>query len=224
MIPWERLDEAPVPGGQDTLRFFRRGDEFSIRVGGQELMNSRVYGSEDQLAELACKPLASRPAPCVLIGGLGMGYTLAAALRCLGPGAKVVQSELVPQVVTWNEGPLGAVAGRPLRDPRVVVLERDVGEVMAEHKGRYDAILLDVDNGPEGLTRAANDRLYARNGLAIARDALRKGGALWIWSAGQRNGFTSRLRRAGLRVQEHAVRARGKGRGARHILWEATPG
>ncbi|MGD8859114.1 MAG: hypothetical protein PVI30_03825 [Myxococcales bacterium] len=222
MIPWQFLGEAPVPGGADTLRFYRRGDEFSIRVGRQELMNSRVYGSEDALAELACKPLASARAPRVLIGGLGMGYTLAAALRTLGPGATVVQSELVPEVVEWNRGDLGAVAGHPLRDRRVVVIERDVGEVMAEHAGRYDAILLDVDNGPEGLTRARNDRLYVPRGLLVARDALRPGGALWVWSAGHRPGFTGRLRRAGFVVREHHVRSRGPRKGARHVLWEAT--
>ncbi|MDD9934794.1 MAG: hypothetical protein OXT09_14390 [Myxococcales bacterium] len=224
MIPWQMLDEAKVPGGTETLRFYRRGDEFSIRVGRQELMNSRVYGSEDALAELACQGLAAVRAPVVLIGGLGMGYTLAAALRTLGPGATVVQSELVPAVVRWNRGPLGEVAGNPLRDGRVKVLERDVGEVMREHSARYDAILLDVDNGPEGLTRKANDRLYVPEGLRVARGALRPGGALWVWSAGQRQGFSSRLGRAGFRVREHTIRARGRRKGARHILWEARPG
>ncbi|MDH5676537.1 MAG: hypothetical protein OEZ06_30745 [Myxococcales bacterium] len=221
MIPWKLLEEAPVPGGEDSLRLYQRGQEFSIRVGRQELMNSRVYGSEDALAELACAPLADSKHPEVLIGGLGMGYTLAAALRVLGPGARLVQSELVAAVVRWNRGPLGEVAGRPLQDARVVVVERDVGELMVAADGRYDAILLDVDNGPEGLSRAQNDRLYASAGLSDARRALKPGGAVWFWSAGDRPGFASRLRRARFEVREHRVRARGRRRGAHHLLWEA---
>jgi spermidine synthase len=221
MIPWQLLDEAPVPGGADTLRLYQRGDEFSIRVGPHELMNSRAHDSEEQLAELACKALEGTRAPRVLIGGIGMGFTLAAALRSLGPQATVVMSELVPAVVTWNRGPLGAVADHPLRDERVEVIECDVGELMRKQVGRYHAILLDVDNGPEGLTRKDNDALYAEQGLAIARKALTQGGALWVWSAGERPGFSARLRRVGFTVQAHALAERGKRKGARYTLWEA---
>ena len=220
MTPWKLLDEATVPGGEGTLRLYQRGDEFSIRAT-RELMNSRVHGSEDALAELGCEVLANHSAPRVLIGGLGMGYTLAAALRSLGSGARVVQSELVPAVVTWNRGPLGHIAGHPLRDPRVQLREQDVGEVMRAERGCFDAILLDVDNGPEGLTRKANDGLYSAAGLATAHGALRAGGALWVWSSGQRPSFTLRLRKAGFDVKEHGVRARGRSKGAHHTLWEA---
>jgi spermidine synthase len=224
MIPWQLLGEAPVPGGAETLRLSQRGAEFSIRVGPHELMNSRAHDSEDQLGELACQALEGMRAPCILIGGIGMGFTLAAALRSLGPQAKVVMSELVPAVVTWNRGPLGVVANYPLRDERVEVIERDVGELMREQPGCYHAILLDVDNGPEGLTRKDNDALYAEHGLEVAKNALTPGGALWVWSAGERPGFSARLRRVGFTVQAHALAERGKRKGARYTLWEARGG
>jgi spermidine synthase len=221
MIPWELLDEARVPGADNVLRLYRRGEEFSIRVDGRELMNSRAHASEDALAELSCRPLAERRSRRVLIGGLGMGFTLAAALRTLGRDAHVVQSEIVPAVVRWNAGPLAALSGHALADPRVEVIERDVAEVIDAGRARYDAILLDVDNGPESFTRKANGRLYARDGLRQAKAALRPGGALWIWSADRRDGFFAPLRRVGFEAFQHRVVARSGTRRPRHTLWEA---
>jgi spermidine synthase len=222
MIPWKLLDTADVPGGEGELRLYQRGEEFSIRIDGRELMNSRVYGSEDALAELSCAKVAARTRPRVLVGGLGVGYTLAAALRQLGADAEVVVAELSPAVVRWNRGPLSHVAGHPLRDPRVRVLEQDVGEAMRAAPGGYDAIMLDVDNGPEGLTRKQNDGLYGHAGLLVARVALRPRGVLAVWSAGGDRGFVRRLQRVGFEVEEVGVRARERTRGSRHTIWLAT--
>ncbi|MCC6207923.1 MAG: hypothetical protein IT488_07205 [Gammaproteobacteria bacterium] len=217
MIPWELLDSAPVPDG-GTLHLYRRGDEYSIRIGYNELMNSRTHGSEDRLAEAACARLAGRAR--VLIGGLGMGFTLAAALRILGADAAVTVAELVPAVVRWNRGPLGGCAGFPLHDARVGVHEGDVGGLLRSAAGAYDAILLDVDNGPAGLTQKANDWLYGAVGLNAARSALRPGGVLAVWSAAPDRKFHARLQQTGFEVEELRVRAHGK-RGARHIIWLA---
>ena len=203
---------------------YRRGDEFSIRVTRHgELMNSRVHGSEDALAALACARLAGRERRRLLIGGLGMGFTLAAALRELGPDAEVVVAELVPAVVAWNRGVLGASAGNPLHDTRVSVKEIDVARLLRSERNAFDAILLDVDNGPEGLTRNANDWLYSNAGLAAAFAALRPDGILAVWSAGGDSNFTDRLRRTGFEAEEIRVRAR-KSKGARHIIWLARRG
>jgi spermidine synthase len=221
MIPWELLGCAQVPGGGEELRLYKRGGEFSIRVNGRELMNSRTHGSEDALAELACAKIADRHRPRVLIGGLGMGYTTAAALRRLGTGAQVVVAELVPAVVEWNRGPLADLAGHPLKDARVTVREADVAQILkAEHRA-YDAILLDVDNGPEGLILKGNDWLYSPNGLNAAYAALTREGVLAIWSAGPDLAFTKRLRRAGFEANEVRVRARSGG-GGRHTIWLAV--
>lgn len=220
MIPWQSLGSAPVPDGGGTLSLHRRGDEFSIRIGHYELMNSRTHGSEDRLAEAACAAIAAVARPQVLIGGLGMGFTLAAALRALGAGAALTVAELVPAVVEWNRGPLGACAGDPLRDPRVGVHLGDVGECLRARTAVYDAVLLDVDNGPEGLTRAGNDRLYTAAGLRVAHGALRPGGVLAVWSAAPDRAFAARLRQAGFAVEELRVRAHGN-RGARHVIWLA---
>jgi spermidine synthase len=221
MIPWELLGCAQVPGGGEELRLYRRGGEFSIRVNGRELMNSRAHGSEDALAELACARIADRPCPRVLIGGLGMGYTTAAALRRLGTGAKVVVAELVPAVVEWNRGPLADLAGHPLQDARVTVREADVAQIIKAERRAYDAILLDVDNGPEGLILKGNDWLYSPNGLNATYAALARAGVLAIWSAGPDQAFTKRLRRAGFEVNEVRVRARSGG-GGRHTIWLAV--
>lgn len=221
MIPWILLDEAPVPDGRGELQLFQRGEEFSIRIVGRgELMNSRAHGSEDALAALACERLAERTHPRILIGGLGMGFTLAAALRELGPEAQVVVAELVPAVVAWNRGTLAALAGNPLQDPRVTVREMDVGKIMKAERKAFDAILLDVDNGPEGLTRDANDWLYGPVGVLAACEALRPNGILAVWSAGQDREFTDRLRQAGFETEEVRVRARGT-KGSRHLIWLA---
>jgi len=222
MIPWELLDSAQAPESGEELRLYRRGGEFSIRVGGRELMNSRTHGSEDALAELACARIAHRPCPRVLIGGLGMGYTTAAALHRLGADGQVVVAELVTAVVAWNRGPLADLAGRPLQDARVAVREADVAQILRTEQRAYDAVLLDVDNGPAGLTRKSNDWLYARAGLEAAHAALRAAGVLAVWSASPDRAFAKRLRRAGFEVTEVGVRARGPGRGGRHIIWLAV--
>lgn len=224
MVPWTPLDRASVPGSSSELVLYRRGDEFAIRVDGRALMNSRVYASEDEMAALACARIKTHRTPRVLVGGLGMGYTLATVLARLGARAEVVVAELVPSVVAWNEMYFGRFTGHPLRDRRVVIRKEDVGQVMRRGPGTYDAILLDVDNGPEGLTRKSNDRLYAEAGIAEATGALRPGGVLAVWSAGANRAFVTRLRRAGLEVDEVTVRSRGPRGGARHTLWFGTRG
>jgi spermidine synthase len=222
MIPWTHLDTAPVPGGGE-LRLMRRGGEFSIRLGGNELMNSRLFGSEEALARLAIERLGRRPRPQVLIGGLGMGFTLRAALAALGPEARVVIAELVPAVVAWARGPLAEIFAGSLEDPRVAVHEGDVGALIRSPPRPFDAILLDVDNGPEGLTVAANDSLYGHAGLGAAQAALRPGGVLAVWSAHPDQAFAARLRRIGFNVEEVRVRARAGGGGrSRHVIWLAT--
>ncbi|MBU1404900.1 MAG: hypothetical protein KKA71_05610 [Proteobacteria bacterium] len=222
MIPWELLDSAPVPGGGETLCLYRRGAEFSIRVDGNELMNSRVHGSEDALADLACARLADCPSPTVLIGGLGMGYTVAAALTRLGAQARIVVAELVPAVVAWNRGVFAGLAGHPLNDSRVSVREIDVARILQTEQQGYDAILLDVDNGPEGLTRSGNDWLYTRAGLTAAHGALKPSGILAVWSASPEPAFSRLLRQSGFTVEEITVRARGAQGGSRHMIWLAN--
>ncbi len=220
MIPWVRLAAAPAPGGAE-LRLMQRGVEFSITVGADELMNSRRGGSETALGEIACRELGDRAAPAVLIGGLGMGFTLRAALAALGPQAQVVVAELVPAVVAWARGPLAGVFDGSLDDPRVQVVEDDVASLIAAAAGAYDAILLDVDNGPDGLVRSANDRLYGAQGLGAARRALRPGGVLAVWSAARDPAFTRRLEAAGFAVREHVARSGRTNGGARHLIWIA---
>lgn len=221
MTPWILLDSAQVPGNGGELRLYQRGDEFSIKLEGRgELMNSRVHGSEDALAEHTCARLSDCEKPRLLIGGLGMGFTLAEALRHIGSQAQVVVAELVPEVVTWNRGPLGKFAGNPLEDLRVIVHEGDVARIIDAEQQAYDAILLDVDNGPEGLTRKENDRLYDIDGLNAAYAALRANGVLAVWSAGPDQKFQQRLRKTGFEVEEIRVRSRGA-KGARHIIWFA---
>ena len=221
MIPWTHLASAHVPGGGE-LRLKRRGDEFSIMLGRDELMNSRRSGSEAALAEVACERLAGRPEPAVLIGGLGMGFTLRAALGALGEGAAITVCELVPEIVAWARGPMGELFGGCLDDPRVTVVKGDVGDVIGAADGAYDAILLDVDNGPEGLVRSANDGLYTDAGLAAARAALRPGGLVAVWSSNRDEAFTARLKRAGFAVEEVTARAGARRRGARHVIWIAV--
>jgi len=221
MIPWQLLDSAQVPGENEDLRLYQRGEEFSIRVDGSELMNSRVHGSEDAMARLACARIASLPCPKVLIGGLGMGYTLAAVLNELGTESQVVMVELVPAVVAWNRGPLAALAGHPLDDDRVTVREVDVAQILQAEHLAYDAILLDVDNGPRGLTRKNNNWLYTRTGLDAAFAALRPTGVFAVWSASPDRGFAQVLCKVGFEVNEERVRARGPRRGGYHTIWIA---
>ena len=223
MIPWETLDTAAIPGGSETLRLKRRGTEFSIMLGTNELMNSRLSGSEEALARLTIERLTA-PAPRILIGGLGLGFTLRACLPLLSPAARVTVVELVPAVVAWARGPLAALHGNSLDDPRVTILEEDVGQTIRASKEQWDAILLDVDNGPEGLSRAGNDALYSASGLAAARAALAPGGVLSVWSAGPDRSFTRRLQASGLNTEEVAVRAGTTKRGARHVVWVGRKG
>jgi spermidine synthase len=222
MTPWTLLDRSEVPGKGEELKLYQRGTEFSIRSGYRELMNSRMHGSEEALAELACARIAGRRSPTILIGGLGMGYTLAAALRSLRGPAEIIVAELVPAVVRWNRGPLAGIAGHPLRDKRVTVREGDVGELLRAQENVWDAIVLDVDNGPEGMTRQENDWLYGLEGVRSAFRALRPGGVLTVWSATPEAAFTKRLRKSGFEVEEVRVRARGSRGGARHMIWLAT--
>jgi spermidine synthase len=221
VIPWEKIDRAKVPGHDDEIALFRRGTEYSIRTAGTELMNSRLHGSEDALAEISCRRLKRSTGHRILIGGLGMGFTLAAALDNLKPDARVTVSELIPAVVAWNREHLGHLAGSPLDDPRVSVEIEDVSETMMKKANAWDAILLDVDNGPDGLTRQANDQLYGESGLAIAFSALRSGGILSVWSSGEDPAFTRRLKQLGFRTETHTVRARKTGKGGRHTIWLA---
>jgi len=224
MIPWKQLASAKVPGEGGVLCLHQRGHEFSVRVDRAELMNSRAHGSEEALADLACTRIHNRPQARVLIGGLGMGFTLAAALKQLKPDAQLVVAELVPEVVAWNRTFLADLAGRPLDDPRVEVREQDVAEVLRSEKRAYDAVLLDVDNGPEGLTHEGNDWLYGRAGLASIKAALRPMSVLGVWSAKPDAGFRTGLAKAGFKVEEHTVKARGDRGGPRHTIWLAARG
>lgn len=200
----------------------RRGEEFSIMSGGIELMNSRMSNSEKVLASAACERLAGRPALRMLIGGLGMGFTLRAALADLPDQAQVVVAELIPAVVAWARGPMAHIFEGSLEDPRVSIEEADVGRLIGEANGAYDAILLDVDNGPGGLSREENDGLYSVEGLRAAAKALKPGGLLAVWSSGPSNEFAKRLRNTGYQVEEVRAHANRKGKGARHVIWIAT--
>lgn len=221
MIPWKLLDTARVPGGGE-LRLMRRGAEFSIKLDKNELMNNRLIGSEEALATFACEKIKDRARPRVLIGGLGMGFTLRAALKVLRPEAKVVVAEIVPAVIAWASGPMASVFGDCLSDPRVTVRETDVSDLIRSAKPVYDAILLDVDNGPEGLSRRANDSLYSAAGLRAAHAALAKDGVLAVWSSSPNAQFTERLRKGGFDAKEMKVRAVRAGKGSRHVIWIAT--
>ena len=222
MIRWTQLAAATVPDDGGELRLMQRGDEYSIMSGSIELMNSRVSGSEEALATLVSARLGDIPAPHVLIGGFGMGFTLRAALASLGPKARLTVAELVPAVVAWARGPMARLTADCLDDPRVRIVEGDVARLIGAAEGAYDAILLDVDNGPEGLSRPANDRLYDRAGLDAARRALRPGGILAVWSSSPSAPFYRRLRLAGFEVEEHRIRAVRNGGGARHMIWLAA--
>ena len=201
----------------------RRGHEFSIKLGVAELMTSRLFASEEALATLAAEKLKDRPKPRVLIGGLGMGFTLRAALGAFGVEARIVVAELIPAVVRWARGPMAELFGGCLDDPRVELVEADVATRIRAAKPRYDAILLDVDNGPEGMTQSANDGLYSLRGLAAARAALAPGGVLAVWSQGPDRAFAQRFEKAGFSVEDKRVRARGARGGSRHVIWLGVP-
>jgi spermidine synthase len=222
MKPRTLLAAAVIPDTTVEMRLYQSGDVFSIKVPGRgDLMNSRMTGSEKDLARLAFESIGERESPRVLIGGLGMGFTLAAALAMIGPSAEIVVAELVPEVVTWNRTLIGALAGQPLADPRSKIYVGDVGDLIRGEAGGFDAILLDVDNGPEALVRPANDWLYSRAGLQAARAALRPGGVLAVWSASPDRIFTKDLKQAGFDVREHIVHPHRAGKGPRHQIWIA---
>ncbi len=217
------LGTAPIPGQKGQLRLLQRNDEFTIKIAGVpgDLMNSRMHGSEDALATLACEHLVNSDNARVLIGGLGMGFTLAAALKTLKDNALVTVAELVPEVVEWNKGPLGSVAGYPVNDERTMVHVGDVGEVLRNNKASFDAIMLDVDNGPEGLTSKDNDWIYSDHGIKSAKAALRENGILAYWSASDDTAFSKKLQKIGLKVKAVTVRAHTAGKGAKHVIWLA---
>ena len=218
MTPRILIDTARIPGG-DEMSLFARGNDFMIVVDRNELMSTRMNGSEIALATLALERIAGVAAPRVLISGYGMGFTLRAVLGAVGTAAVVTVAELVPEIIAWARGPMAAVAAGCLDDPRVRLLAGDVADVIRE--GSFEAILLDVDNGPDGLVRAENDRLYAPRGLAAAKAALAPGGVLAVWSAGPDAKFVRRLKDAGFTVEEVAVKARSNGKGPRHVIWFA---
>jgi spermidine synthase len=220
VIPWTRLASTTVPDETGELRLMKRGAEFSVMLGEIELMNSRRTGSERALATIACKVIRDRPDAAVLIGGLGMGFTLRAALAELPADAHVIVVELVPEIVAWARGPMAELFGDCLDDPRVGVRIEDVGATIGRSRAAFDAILLDVDNGPEGLTQASNNRLYQARGLADAHRALCPKGILAVWASARHEGFSERLRRAGFEVEVVPVRAGG----VRDFITVATRG
>lgn len=221
MTPRIHLGTAHVPGGEQ-LDLYARGDDFMIVLDRNELMSTRMNGSEIALAEMTLDRLAGKPVPHILIGGYGMGFTLRAALAMMGPMARATVAELVPEIIAWARGPMAGVADGCLDDPRVQLIMGDVAEAIGAGANAYDAILLDVDNGPDGLTRAGNDGLYTQSGLQAAKRALKPGGILAVWSAGEDKKFTKRLEKAGFAVDEVAVRARTNGKGPRHVIWFAV--
>jgi spermidine synthase len=216
LVPWQIVDRAPAPDGAEWV-LARRGEEWVVRAGGRVLVSSRQHGSEEALAELALARVA-RPRK-VLVGGLGLGFTLRAALDRLPRDARVVVAELVPALAAWNRAHVGHLAGRPLEDPRTRLQHGDVLGRIAEAKGAYDAILLDVDNGPSAVSQASNDRLYGGPGVRACRDALRAGGVLAVWSAGPDERYRDRLERAGLSPEVRTVPSLGAGRGVRHVVF-----
>ena len=223
MIPRELLGTAQVPGGE-KLELFSHGRDFMIVLQRNELMSTRLRGSEEALATMAIERLGTSKPLRLLIGGYGMGFTLRAALANLGPKAHVMVAELVPEIIEWARGPMAEVAAGCLDDPRVLLRLGDVGNLIELAEGEFDAILLDVDNGPDGLVREDNNRLYTKAGLRAAKRALTPGGILAIWSAGPDPRFRGHLERTGFAVDEVKVSARGNGKGAKHIIWFARKG
>ena len=222
MKPWIELGTAQIPNNGGTLTLRQRDQEFSISLSGPrgELMNSRRFNSEQQLSVLGCAHLKDRKNARVVVGGMGMGYTLAAALDAVPASAEVIVADLIPEVVEWNRGPLGDCAGRPLDDSRVTVHIGDVGELLMSPAKKYDAVLLDVDNGPEGLTHSDNNWLYSVEGTSSIYSSLAPGGVLAVWSAGPDSMYVSRLKKAGFQVEVKTVRER-PGKGARHVIFLA---
>jgi len=223
MIPRILIGTAVIPDTNTKLQLYQSGELFSIKIPGRgDLMNSRVHGSEKALADLACEKLGNTAKPRLLIGGLGMGFTLAAALKAVGPDAEVVVSELVPEVVEWNRTLMGEPAGHPLTDKRSHVIVGDVADIIRQEPAGFDAIMMDVDNGPEGLVRRENDWLYSPAGLRATRTALRPRGVLTVWSSSPDRAFSKRLQQAGFDISEHVARPHRAGKGPKHHIWIGT--
>jgi len=218
MRPWKLLDSTTVAGEAHDMKLYQRGDEYSIKTGYSELMNSRMHSSEDILAELGCKPIRHKTDAHILIGGMGMGFTLAETLKHTHKQAKITVAELVPAVIQWNQSYLATLAGNPLQDSRVSIFEGDVGKLIRNNVETFDAILLDVDNGPEGLTRQENGALYSLHGLKAAKIALKPKGIFAVWSAFPEPRFTKRMKQAGFKTTEVPCRAHGK-KGSKHMVW-----
>jgi len=222
MNPWKLLDKTEIPNGGGEMELLQRDNDFSICLSGSrgELMNSRLYNSEEELSKLGCAHLKSTANAHVLVGGLGMGFTLAAALKVVSPSATVTVAELIPAVVEWNCGALGECAGKPLQDRRVVVHNGDVVDLLNKNKPTFDAVLLDVDNSPDGLTHSANNRLYSLKGLKAIYNSLRAQGMLAVWSAVADGAFVHLLKKAGFKATTQMVRARVN-KGSRHTIFLA---
>jgi spermidine synthase len=222
MNPWIKIDSTTVPASDTELTLSQCNDDFAIRITGVpgDLMNSRRHHSEDVLAELACTRLSTIENAQILVGGLGMGFTLAAVLKTVGVSAEVTVAELVPAVVEWNRGLLGGCAGRPIEDGRTHVYLGDVVDLLKQRADKFDAILLDVDNGPEPMTHSDNEWLYSSAGLKRIYEKLRPEGIVAIWSARADQAFTNRLKKTGFNVQLRTVRAR-PGKGSRHTIFVA---
>jgi spermidine synthase len=216
--PLELLGETITSDGTD-MKLVRRDSEYIILANGKSLMSSRMHGSEEALATFGCRRARTLEQPSVLVGGLGMGFTLRATLDFLAPDARVVVAELLPAVVQWNRGPLGPLAGHPLRDKRVRVEVGDVRVALSSGRDVFDAVLLDVDNGPAAFSASENAGLYDDRGLAAARAALKMGGVLAVWSAREDRKFEQRLRYGGFGVQVERVRGRLKKVGPRHTIF-----
>lgn len=221
MIARELLDTAWVPDGE-KLELYRHDKDFMIVLGHNELMSTRKWGSEEALATMALDRIGQTRRPSLLIGGYGMGFTLRAALKALPAHAEVTVVELVPEIIEWARGPMADLAAGCLDDPRVKLVIADVATFIEAAHGDYDAILLDVDNGPDGLVREDNNVLYSKTGLRSAKRALTPNGVLAIWSAGPDPSFTRRLERADMKVDEVKVASRSNGKGPKHVIWFAT--
>jgi spermidine synthase len=216
--PWELLGQTRAPDGADLSLTLRSG-EYVILANGKSLMSSRMHGSEEAMAELACERARTLEHPCVFIGGLGMGYALRATLDLLPPGGSVVVAELSPAVLEWNRGPLGPLAHQPLRDRRVQIELADGAAALRSSSNRFDAILLDVDNGPNALTTRGNAWFYGDAGIAAAHAALTPNGSLAVWSAWEDRKFEQVLRHGGFLVEVVRLRARLKKGGPRHTIF-----
>ena len=221
MKRYERLGEARTPNGS-LIALYRHDGAYLIRADGIELMSTRRHLSEDRLADVACTPIRERPAARALIGGLGLGFTLRAALRQLREDAEVVVAELLAEVIAWNQEPAYGLSDEAMRDPRVRVVHDDVTNVLRANPGAFDAIMLDTDNGPDGMLMSENAPLYAKSGVALTVAALRGGGSIVYWSVGDDPKFAGALRAAGLAVGTLLVRAHDT-TGPTHTLYVATP-